>query len=243
MSHPSHSRKARQQENNRNPERENPAILFDLDGTLLDSNYEHVAAWRQALREEGLEIPDSRIHRCIGMSGRLLVRTLFAEKGKVAGPRMVDRLEKLHQRNFRKRISSVQPLPGARQILAFLSGRKIQWAIATGGDQKTVGQMIKPLRVPESSPVITADHVRHAKPSPDVFLEAAERLGFALSDCIVVGDSVWDLLGARRAKALGVGLLCGGYGAAELEQAGAYRVYKDPLDLLNHIGELGVQPT
>ena len=92
-------------------------------------------------------------------------------------------------------------------------------------------------------PVVTRDQVAHAKPDPDLFLAAAERLGRPLHDAIVVGDSVWDLLAARRARALGVGLLSGGYGQDELERAGAYRVYQDPADLLRHLDEVGVRRT
>ena len=121
--------------------------------------------------------------------------------------------------------------PAARELLKDLSRRGVKWAIATGGDRETVQRMTKPLHIPAKTPVITGDHVEKAKPDPDVFLMAAQRLGMELTDCIVVGDSVWDILGARRAKAIGVGLLCGGYSAAELDQAGAYRVYKDPADL------------
>jgi phosphoglycolate phosphatase-like HAD superfamily hydrolase len=122
-----------------------------------------------------------------------------------------------------------------------LSRRRIAWAIATSGDKQTVDTMIELLRVPSNAPIITGDHVERAKPDPDVFLEAAGRLGVALSNCVVVGDSVWDLLAARRAKALGVGLLCGGYGETELIQAGAYRVYSNPEDFLEHLAEVGIQ--
>src|SRR5207248_6403008 len=97
------------------------------------------------------------------------------------------------------------------------------------------------LGVPAGVPIVTRDQVEHAKPDPDLFLAAAERLGVAISDSVVVGDSVWDLLAARRARALGVGLLSGGYGQDELERAGAYRVYQDPADLLRHIDEIGVR--
>ena len=90
-------------------------------------------------------------------------------------------------------------------------------------------------------PVITRDQVQHAKPDPDLFLAAAERLGVAISASVVVGDSVWDLLAARRARALGVGLLSGGYGQDELERTGAYRVYQDPADLLRHLDEVGIR--
>ena len=218
-----------------------PAILFDLDGTLMDSNYEHIAAWHEAFRSKGLEIPNARIHRCVGMSGRLMVRALFTELGRTIGPRKIEQLEKLHKRSFGKKLSSVRMLPGARELLKDLSRRGIKWAIATGGDRETVERMIKPLHIPAKAPVITADHVEKAKPDPDVFLMAARRLDVELTDCIAVGDSIWDILGARRAKVLGVGLLCGGYSTAELERAGAYRVYKDPSDLHVYLAEIGFQ--
>ena len=85
------------------------------------------------------------------------------------------------------------------------------------------------------------NQVSHAKPDPDLFLAAADRLGVPIGDSVVVGDSVWDMLAARRARALGVGLLSGGYGQDELERAGAYRVYQDPADLLRHLDEMGVR--
>ncbi len=217
-----------------------PAILFDLDGTLMDSNYEHVAAWRLALRRANIEIPNAFIHRCIGMRGDLLVRAAYKEIGRRFAKETVAKLEKLHKTYFEKTLPSVKPLSGAAALLKALNRRKVPWAIATGGDKSTVFKMTRPLGMARSAIVITADDVEQAKPEPDVFLVAAKRIGVALSDCIVVGDSVWDLLGARRAKALGVGLLCGGYGAVELTQAGAYRVYKHPADLLDHLAEIGI---
>jgi HAD superfamily hydrolase (TIGR01549 family) len=219
-----------------------PAILFDLDGTLLDSNYEHILAWQEALREDGIHIPNARIHRCVGMSGRLMLHTLFTELDRKVGARRMERLGNLHKKRFEEKLSSIQVLPGARELLRYLTRIGIRWAIATGGEQETVEKMIKPLHVPSGAPVITADHVEHAKPDPGLFLEAAKRLDVPLADCIVVGDSIWDLLAARRAKALGVGLLSGGYGEAELIQAGAYRVYRNPADLLQRIAEVGIRP-
>jgi phosphoglycolate phosphatase-like HAD superfamily hydrolase len=103
--------------------------------------------------------------------------------------------------------------------------------------------MLEMLGVPAGVPVVTRDQVEHAKPDPDLFLAAAARLDAPIDSCIVVGDSVWDLLAARRARALGVGLLSGGYGQDELERAGAYRVYEDPEDLLRHLYEVGVRVT
>jgi HAD superfamily hydrolase (TIGR01509 family) len=216
-----------------------PAILFDLDGTLMDSNYEHVAAWRLALRSAGVEVPNVFLHRCIGMRGDLLIAAVYKEIGKKVSDHSIGKLEKLHKAYFEKTLSSVKPLPGAAALLKALTRRKVPWAIATGGDKSTVRKMTRPLSL-SAAPVITADDVEQAKPEPDVFLVAAQRVGVALSDCIVVGDSVWDLLGARRAKALGIGLLSGGSGAAELTQAGAYRVYKHTADLLDHLAEIGI---
>ena len=223
-----------------NPSIKTLAILFDLDGTLMDSNYEHVAAWRLALRRRNLEVPNAFLHGCIGMRGDLLVRAVYKETGRRVGDEKIAKLEKLHKAFFEKTLSSIKPLPGAAALLKALDRRQIPWAIATGGDKSTVSKMIRALGVARAATVITADDVERAKPEPDVFLAAAERIGVALSDSIVVGDSVWDLLGARRAKALGVGLLCGGSGAAELTQAGAYRVYKHPADLLDHLAEIGI---
>jgi HAD superfamily hydrolase (TIGR01509 family) len=224
----------------KHPQASKLAILFDLDGTLLDSNYEHVSAWRLALRREGVELPNAFLHRCIGMRGDLLIKAAYKELGRTVGDKTKKRLDKLHKKYFEKTLSSVKPLPGSALLLKKLSELDVPWAIATGSNEKTVRRMIRPLQIPAAIPVITADHVEQAKPEPDVFLMAARQLGVALSDSIVVGDSVWDLLGARRAKALGIGLLCGGYGEAELVQAGAYRIYKDPADLLDRLAEIGV---
>ena len=215
------------------------AILFDLDGTLLDSAYEHIMAWREALGDEGIEIPNAQIHRCVGMSGRLMLRTILRELGRKLSEKQIERLETIHKRRFEKKIPSIRVLPGARDLLRYLTRVDVRWAIATSGNHKTVQRMIRPLHVPSGTPVVTGDHVERAKPDPDVFVLAAARLGKELNDCIVVGDSVWDLLGAGRAKALGIGLLCGGYSEAELFQAGAYRVYKNPADLLDTSAKLG----
>jgi HAD superfamily hydrolase (TIGR01549 family) len=218
-----------------------PAFLFDLDGTLLDSAYEHVMAWREALIAEGIYIPNARIHRCVGMTGELMLRTIVTELGGKMSQRQIKNLEKVHKRRFERQLSSIRILPGACELLRHLTHLGVRWAIATGGDNDTVDKMIRPLHIPSTVPVVTGDHVERAKPHPDVFLEAASRLAVALADCIVVGDSIWDLLAAGRAKALGIGLLSGGYGEAELFQAGAYRVYKNPADLLQHIAEIGIE--
>ena len=125
-------------------------------------------------------------------------------------------------------------------MLQHLSRQKIRTAIATTGGRKATDALLKRIKLPVEFPVLTGDDVEKAKPSPDVFVAAAKRLRVAIEDCIIVGDSVWDLLAAGRKSALGVGLLSGGSGQAELEGAGAFRIYSDPADLLLHIEQLGL---
>jgi len=218
-----------------------PAFLFDLDGTLVDSVYQHVLAWREALEEAGIELSVWRIHRRIGMSGGLFVNALLRETGHEVTAEEAARLQRHHAEAYRRQVSQVRPLSGARELLTCLSQGGVLWAIATSGRIESAGPALELLDIPPGVPVVTRDQVAHAKPDPDLFVEAAARLGVEITESVVVGDSVWDLLAARRARALGVGLLSGGYGQDELERAGAYRVYEDPADLLRHLDEVGVR--
>jgi HAD superfamily hydrolase (TIGR01509 family) len=217
------------------------AFLLDLDGTLVDSVYQHVLAWQEALEHMGMRLSVWRIHRKIGMSGGLLTAALLRETGREVTAREADRLRALHAEAYREHVAQVRPLPGAGELLSLLTELDVPWAIATSGYAETAAPAIASLDVPEDVPVITRDQVEHAKPDPDLFLAASERLGVDIEDSVVVGDSVWDLLAARRARALGVGMLSGGYGEEELHRAGAYRVYEDPADLLGHLDEVGVR--
>ncbi|MGB5852814.1 MAG: HAD family hydrolase [Rhodanobacter sp.] len=225
------------------PRREG-AFLFDLDGTLIDSVYQHVLAWKQALDAEGLDISVWRIHRKIGMSGGLFANMLLRE---TAVPITAERLERMRGRhadafNRQHAQGAVRPLPGARELLDYLSAQDIPWAIATSGRMETARPNLEALGVdPSQVPVVTRDQVRHAKPDPDLFMEAAARLGVDIRQALVIGDSVWDMLAAQRARTLGVGVLSGGYGEAELQQSGAFRVYQDPADLLHHIDEVAAR--
>jgi HAD superfamily hydrolase (TIGR01509 family) len=219
-----------------------PALLFDLDGTLVDSVYQHVLAWREALQSEGIDLAVWRIHRRIGMSGGLFVRALDRELGRQVEPDQAKRLQRRHEEGVRSRLDEIRPLPGARELLRRLSASRVPWAIATSGGAETAHPLVRLLDVPEGIPIVTRDDVEFAKPNPDLFLAAAARLGVAPDDSFVVGDSIWDMLAARRAGSLGVGLLSGGYGREELVEVGPYRVYDDPADLLRHLDELGIRP-
>ncbi|MDR3698581.1 MAG: HAD family hydrolase [Candidatus Sulfopaludibacter sp.] len=217
------------------------AFLFDLDGTLVDSVYQHVLAWRDALEEAGMPLSVWRIHRRIGMSGSLFVSALARETRQDLSAEQVERMQYLHAVAFRRYSGQVRPLPGAVELLAYLAKAGVPYAIATSGKMESAGPSVQILGVGPEVPLITRDMVARAKPDPDLFLAAAERLGILIEHSVVVGDSIWDLLAARRARALSVGLLSGGYGEEELERAGAYRVYQDPADLLAHLDEVGVR--
>ena len=217
-----------------------PVFIFDLDGTLVDSVYEHVLAWQEALIAEGIELSVWRIHRKIGMSGGLFTNQLLRETKVDITPDRIERLGRLHAQAYQKFRGEIRPLPGARELLEALTRADIPWAIATSGRMATASQNLAALGVnPDVNVVVTRDDVKYAKPDPDLFLAAAARLNAPITSAVVIGDSIWDMLAARRCQALGVGLLSGGYGLDELERAGAYRVYEDPADLLDHLDEVG----
>ncbi len=215
-------------------------FLFDLDGTLVDSVYQHVLAWHEALDEAGIDLSVWRIHRKIGMSGGLFTDQLLRETALQITPELIAKLRQHHATAYKRYASSIRPLPGAKELLATLTEENIPWAIATSGRMETAAPNLASLGIDTVKvPVVTRDQVKYAKPDPDLFLAAAERLGASIENAIVVGDSIWDMLAARRCRALGVGLLSGGYGQDELERSGAVRVYEDPRDLLKHIDEVG----
>src|ERR1700753_4429298 len=198
-----------------------PAFLFDLDGTLIDSVYQHVIAWRAALEDIGIDLSVWRIHRRIGMSGGLFVQALLRETGRSLPPQDLEALQLAHAAEFRKQAASVTALPGARELLAALSTAGVRWGIATSGYAATARPALRLLGLPEDTPMVTRDMVRHAKPDPDLFLAAAALLGVDPQHTMVVGDNVWDLLAARRAGALGLGLQAGGHGREGVERGGA----------------------
>jgi HAD superfamily hydrolase (TIGR01549 family) len=217
------------------------AFLFDLDGTLVDSVYQHVLAWREAMAGVGIKLAVWRIHRRIGMSGGLMANAILRETGHTVTADEANRLVRLHGEAYARLTEQVRPLPGAKELLAYLTKVGVPWAIATSSRLASARPTMEALEIPASVPIITRDLVEHAKPDPDLFLLAAEKLGVPIGDSVVVGDSVWDLLAARRARAIGVGLMSGGYGEEELARSGAYRVYEDPADLLVHLDEVGVR--
>ena len=216
------------------------SFVFDLDGTLVDSVYQHVLAWQEALHAADIELSVWRIHRRIGMSGGLFTEMLLREIAVEITPSLLETLQKHHAEAYSRLVRWVRPLPGAIRLLDYLTRARIPWAIATSGRMATAKYNLELLGAdPERTAMITRDDVHRAKPDPDLFLAAAARLNTDIESAMIVGDSIWDMLAARRARGLGVGLLSGGYGQDELERSGAIRVYEDPADLLLHIDEIG----
>lgn len=217
-------------------------LIFDLDGTLVDTVYAHVFAWQRAFAENGVPIDGWRIHRRVGMSGGLFARAAAREVGREFTPDEVEALQHRHGELFRELLPDRRPLPGATRLLADLRSHGVPYGIATSGRRPEIDASLDALGVPEGTVVVERGEVARAKPEPDLFLTCAERLGLPAEQCYVVGDAVWDLLAARRAGMLSVGLLSGGYGEAELTASGAFRVYRDAEELRTSLDELGVLP-
>ncbi len=219
------------------------AVIFDLDGTLVDTVYAHVFAWQRVLADADIHIDGWKIHRLIGMSGGLLTRAAAREIGRELPDDEVEALQKRHGAVYKELLPVRRPLPGAKELLRHLRDHQIAHGIATSGKREDVKPSMAALEVPDDIVVVDRSDVERAKPEPDLFLAAQSRLRVDAAECYVIGDAVWDLLAARRAGMLGVGLLSGGYGEEELARAGAYRVYQDAAQLLSSIYQLGLRPS
>lgn len=218
------------------------ALIFDLDGTLVDTVYAHVFAWQKTLAEAGMPLEGWRIHRKIGMSGGLFTRAVARELGRDISSAEEAALLNRHGEIFLELLPERRPLPGAVELIRFLKSSKVLFGIATSGRRPEINASLDVLGIGAETVVIERGDVARAKPEPDLFLACQQRLGVGAGDCYVIGDAVWDLLAARRAGMLSIGLLSGGYGEDELSRAGAFRVYRDPAELHRSLDELGVLP-
>jgi HAD superfamily hydrolase (TIGR01549 family) len=217
-------------------------LILDLDGTLVDTVYAHVFAWQRALAEAGMPIDGWKIHRRIGMSGGLFTRAVARELGRPLASDEAESLQTRHGALFRQLLPDRRALPGAVELLAELRDAGVPHGIATSGRRPEIDASLEALEVGSETVVVERGDVRRAKPEPDLFLTCSNRLGIPPEECYVVGDAVWDLLAARRARMLSVGILSGGYGEDELTRAGAFRVYRDADELRESLDELGVLP-
>lgn len=218
-----------------------PAVLFDVDGTLVDSNYLHVHAWTRAFHDVDIEVSAWRIHRSIGMDGSTLVQSL--SDGADDGVR--ETLKDLHSRYYRETVALLRPLPGARDLLDAIGQRGLQVVLASSAPEDELETLRRVLdREDVISAATSSKDVDTAKPEPDIVRVALDRAGVGPDHAVFVGDAVWDAEASRRAGVRSIGVLSGGVSRQELENAGASMVYDDPADLLAHVEEspIGVLP-
>ncbi|OIN78495.1 HAD family hydrolase [Mycobacterium malmoense] len=214
------------------PARGAPAALFDVDGTLVDSNYLHVYAWQRAFDDEGMPVAAWKIHRCIGMDGSALVRTLSDD----APAEVQNRLSDGHSRYYRDTTPLLAPLPGARALLRRVTGLGLQVVLASSAPDDELQTLLKALDCDDVISVTTSSRdVDTAKPEPGIVRVALDRAGVDAEHAVFVGDAVWDAHAAAGAKLPCIGLLSGGISGAELQAAGASPIFADPQDLLDHL--------
>jgi HAD superfamily hydrolase (TIGR01549 family) len=216
-----------------------PAFIFDLDGTLVDSVYAHVLAWQEAFSEIGIQIDGWRFHRRIGMSGGLLTHAVCKEVNRSLSSSEFAVVEKEHTVIFQKYVELIKPLRGSQELLSLLRSEKIPFGIATSGSRPGIDPLLK-LVGAENDLVVEGKSVLHSKPEPDELRRCREKLGVSETECFMVGDAPWDLLAASRAQMLGIGLLTGGHHTQDLYEAGAHRVYADPVELLESLYQIGI---
>jgi HAD superfamily hydrolase (TIGR01549 family) len=209
-----------------------PAVLFDVDGTLVDSNYLHVHAWQQAFSEVGLSVEAWRIHRAIGMDGSLLLSSLVGG----ADDATIGRAEDLHGSFYQDAAPLLRRLPGARALLERVTGLGLQVVLATSAPDEELAVAREVLACDDLvSAVTSSEDVGIAKPQPGIVQVALDRAGVDSDNAIFVGDAVWDMKACQKARVASIGFLSGGTSRRELETAGARAVFDDALDLCEHL--------
>jgi len=205
-------------------------VLFDVDGTLVDTPYLHAVTWWQAIRQNGFEVPMARIHRAIGMgSDKILDELLGPDRDRARDEAM----RAAHGSLYRGYWPQLRPLPGAADLLRACAKRSLSVVLASSADADELAVLC---RVLDADDVITAAtssaDAGASKPDPDILVAALEQSGLSAGRVVMVGDSVWDVLAAGRLDVPCIGLSCGGISAAELREAGAVQTYADPAALL-----------
>ena len=214
-----------------------PAVLFDVDGTLVDTNYLHVHAWLRAFADEDLLVQAGRVHRCIGMDGTSLVHDLCPD----VSDETEERLKKLHSRYYRESAGLMRPLPGARELLHGVADRGLQVVLATSAPEDELELTRGVLDCDDVVSAVTmSGDVDTAKPEPDIIEVALDKAGVGPAQAVFVGDAVWDAQACARAGVTSIGLLTGGVGGDELRAAGMAEVFDGPGALLAHLRESAI---
>jgi HAD superfamily hydrolase (TIGR01549 family) len=211
------------------------AVLFDVDGTLVDSNYLHVDSWQRALAELDEHVDAWRVHRAIGQDSRRLLASLVGERDED----WISRAKDLHSGFYRELAPRLRAFDQAAALLRNLDGWGISVVLASSAPDDELQLLLNALDAGDAiSATTSADDVEQAKPDPGIIRVALDRAGAEPSEAVMVGDSVWDQVAAGRAGVRSVGLLSGGTGRAELADAGAFATFDDPADLLAHVDAL-----
>ncbi|MDY6996668.1 MAG: HAD family hydrolase [Actinomycetota bacterium] len=218
-----------------------PAVLFDVDGTLVDSNYLHVYAWQRAFHEAGVPMETWRVHRSIGMDGTTLVHDLLEQAGRDPDEDLVSGLKSAHSEYYQRNGSLLEPLPGARDLLRRVADLGLQVVLATSAPPDELEVLQKVLDCDDVIAAITsADDVDTAKPEPDIVQVALDRVGVTAQQAVFVGDAVWDAEACARVQVPSIAVLSGGFGRDELRIAGAGEVFENPRDLLDHLPDTAI---
>jgi HAD superfamily hydrolase (TIGR01509 family) len=212
-----------------------PAVLFDVDGTLVDSNFHHVVAWHRAFLDVDREVPCWRILGLIGRSGSDVIRILLGDELADAHG---DQVKKGHTRYFLDSASLVRPLPGARELLEAIAELGWRSVLATSAGEEELAVLRDALDAEDLiSAVTSSSDAEQSKPDPDIVASALERVDAAPSDAILLGDTVWDVQAGRRAGVPTAAVLSGGIPREALEDAGAAAIYAGPLEVRAHLDE------
>jgi phosphoglycolate phosphatase-like HAD superfamily hydrolase len=210
------------------------AALFDIDGTLVDSNYLHVDAWSRAFEDLGAPVDGWRIHRSIGMDGEELLDALLPG----AGGAVRKRASELHSQHYLPLAPRLRAFSGGPELLRELAKRGLVVVLATSAPESELKALRSAMQVEDAIDVVTsADDVDTAKPAPEIVEVALERSAVEAADAVMIGDTVWDVKAAKRAGVSCIGLLSGGISEDELRTAGAAAVYSDVSDLLDHLDQ------
>jgi HAD superfamily hydrolase (TIGR01509 family) len=211
------------------------AALLDLDGTLVDSNYQHALAWYRAFRGAGIVLPVWKLHRAVGMGGDQLVKAMTSEE---LDAQLGEELRIAEKALFRQTIWECEPLPGARELLAELRRRGHKVVLASSANEQDLGHFLDKLDARDvADGWTTADDVARSKPEPDVVHAAIEKAGVAAKDAVMIGDSRWDVEAARAAKVPTIAVLTGGWAREELLDAGAAMVFESLEELRERLDE------
>lgn len=211
-----------------------PAVLFDIDGTLVDSNYLHVQAWQRAFHEASLPVQAWHIHRSIGMDGS----TLVDELSDGADDDVQKRLKDLHTRYYEASSALLAPLPGARELLRRVADLGLQVILATSAPENELALLRQTLACDDLVSAITSsEDVDQAKPKPDIVNVALDKAGVTADEAVFIGDTVWDVEASARAGVPCIAVLSGGVSRGELEKAGAAAIFDDAEDLCDHLEE------